>query len=173
MKKRKFLLIALAAVLALILSGCGQSGGSKSVKAEKKSVYFENNICETKDLKIEITDVKVIQPGATGNEYGEKPVLAFWYKITNKTGIDVDPTSAWVDTFRAFQDTDADQVNELDVSMAPDEQYLDTQSEVIKKGGTAENAMGYELDDSETPVVLKAVDFNSDKEIGSQKYTIK
>lgn len=173
MKKRKFLLIALMAVLVLALTGCGQSGESKSVKTEKNSSYFKNNICETKDLKIEITDVKVIQPGATGNEYGGKPIIGFWYKVTNKSGEEIDPTSAWVDTFRAFQDTDADQVNELEVSASPDESYLDTQSEVIKKGGTAENAAGYELDDTATPVILKAVDFNSDKEIGSQKYTIK
>lgn len=171
--KRRFLLVALMAVLALALTGCGQSGGSKSVKTEKKSVYFEDNICETKDLKIEITDVKVIQPGATGNEYGEKPVLAFWYKITNKSGEEIDPTSAWVDTFRAFQDTDADQVNELEVSASPDESYLDTQSEVIKKGGTAENAFGYELDDTETPVILKASDLSTDKKIGQIKYEIK
>lgn len=171
--KRRFLLVTLMAVLVLALTGCGQSGESKSVKSEKNSAYFKNNVCETKDMKIEITDMKVIQPGATGNEYGEKPIIAFWYKVTNKSGEEIDPTSAWIDTFRAFQDTDANQVNELDVGLAPDESYLDTQSEVIKKGGTAENAMSYELDDSETPVILKASDVNTNKKLGQIKYEIK
>ena len=46
----------------------------------------------TPDLKIQITRYKIIKAGQKGNEYGEKPVIAFWYKTTNLSGDDVDPT---------------------------------------------------------------------------------
>ncbi|MEE0002161.1 MAG: DUF5067 domain-containing protein [Weissella confusa] len=38
----------------------------------------------------------------------------------------------------------------------PDQQFLDSQTESIKKGATAKNAIAYSLDDETTPVVLKA-----------------
>lgn len=170
MMKRKILLIAVVTALVMALSGCGQSSGSKS--ENKDGPYFKNNVYEDDDVKIEITDEKIIQVGETGNEYGEKPVIAFWYKVTNKSGKETDPTTAWVTVFQAFQDNDADQVNELDVGMLPDEQYTDTQLETIKKGGTAENAIAYELDDDTTPVVLKASTFGTGEKVGQQKYKI-
>lgn len=170
--KKKALLVAVVTALVVALSGCGQTGESKSAKAEKDGVYFKNGVYETNDMKIEITDEKVIQPGETGNEYGEKPVIAFWYKVTNKTEKDIDPTTAWITAFQAFQDNDANQVNELDVGMLPDQRYTDTQMETIKKGGTAENAIAYELDDTTTPVIIKASDLVTGEKIGQKKYEI-
>ena len=170
--KKKALLVAVVTALVVALSGCGQTGGSKSTKAEKDGVYFKNGVYETNDVKIEITDEKVIQPGETGNEYGEKPVIAFWYKVTNKTEKDTDPTTAWITAFQVFQDNDANQVNELDVGMLPDQRYTDTQMETIKKGGTAENAIAYELDDTTTPVIIKASNFVTGEKIGQKKYEI-
>ena len=170
--KKKALLVAVVTALVVALSGCGQTGESKSAKAEKDGVYFKNGVYETNDVKIEITDEKVIQPGETGNEYGEKPVIAFWYKVTNKTEKDIDPTTAWITAFQAFQDNDANQVNELDVGMLPDQRYTDTQMEPIKKGGTAENAIAYELDDTTTPVIIKASNFVTGEKIGQKKYEI-
>ena len=38
----------------------------------------------------------------------------------------------------------------------PDDRFLDSQTENIKKGGTVENAIAYELDDLVTPVDLVA-----------------
>jgi hypothetical protein len=47
-------------------------------------------VLTTEDLKIQITRSKVIRVGQKGNEYGEKPVIAFWYTTTNLSGGDVD-----------------------------------------------------------------------------------
>jgi hypothetical protein len=40
----------------------------------------------------------------------------------------------------------------------PDDRFLDSQTENIKKAGTVENAMAYELDDLHTPVDLVATE---------------
>jgi hypothetical protein len=48
--------------------GDGGSAAGREVK---------NGVLTTPDLKIHITRYKVIKAGQKGNEYGEKPVLAF------------------------------------------------------------------------------------------------
>ncbi len=60
---------------------------------------FQNGVLTTPDVKIKITRHKVIEAGQKGNEYGEKPVIAFWYKVTNLSGDKVDPMTAWIFTF--------------------------------------------------------------------------
>ena len=100
-------------------------------------------------MKIEITRYKVIKAGQKGNEYGEKPVIAFWYKTTNLSGDKVDPTD-FLFNFTAYQDNNPNAENKLDVGSLPDDRFLDSQTENIKKGGTVENAMAYELDDLHT-----------------------
>ncbi|HEY0890266.1 MAG TPA: DUF5067 domain-containing protein [Nocardioides sp.] len=116
---------------------------------------FKDGVLTTSDVKIVITSHKVIPVGKKGNEYGDKPVLAFWYKITNLTDKDTSPMD-WIYYFSAYQDNNPNAENELDVAALPDDQYLDSQTENIKKGGTVENAMAYELDDKATPVELVA-----------------
>lgn len=106
--------------------------------------------------KITITDYRVIQPGEKGNEYGERPVIAFWYDTTNISSKDLNPMSAWIIGISAIQDNDPNKVNELSVGMLPDDTYLDDQMATIKEGGTLASAMSYELTDEETPVLLQA-----------------
>ncbi|MGE7944784.1 DUF5067 domain-containing protein [Lysinibacillus xylanilyticus] len=119
-----------------------------------------------------ITETKVIV-GQKGNEYGEKPVFAIWYDTTNLSDKDIDPTSAWAAVFTAIQDNNPNSVNELEVGPAPDDRFLDTQLETIKKGGTVQDAIAYELDDLETPVTLVANQGIGGKELGKQNYEIK
>lgn len=140
---------------------------------ESKDVYFKDNEAKLNDLIIKITETKVIQPGEPGNEYGEKPVFAIWYETTNLTDKEIDPTTAWAAVFTAIQDNDPNAVNELEVGMLPDESHLDTQLEVIKKDGTVENSIAYELDDLETPVTLVATQGLAGKELGRAEYEIK
>jgi Domain of unknown function (DUF5067) len=118
---------------------------------------FKNGVLKTPELEIRITRHKVINVGAKGNEYGKKPVIAFYYETTNLTGGDVNP-SDFLFNFKAFQDTNPNAVNKLEVGSLPDDRFLDTQMETIKQGGTVENAVAYELDDLSTPVELAAVD---------------
>ncbi len=54
----------------------------------------------------------------------------------------------------------------------PDDRFLDSQSENIKKGGTVENAMAYELDDLVTPVDLVATE-GLDDVIGKATYKLR
>lgn len=177
---KKITALVLVLVIALVLVACGGDKPEKGevkgkVNKEKSSTeaYFKNNIAETKNCKIEITDVKIIQPGETGNEYGEKPIITFWYKVTNKTDKELTPVWAWSDIFTAYQDNDPNRVNELDVGFFDDDRFLDTELDVIKKNGTVENAYSYELDDLETPILLKARTEIGGEEIGSKEYSIK
>lgn len=186
--------IALGIILALVLlvAGCGalvaasadgstaKNAGSNSSEdvtvpagAEKKpEASFKNGVLTTPDLKIKITNHKVIPAGAKGNEYGDKPVLALWYKTTKLGDGDLDPTD-FIFHFSAFQDNDPNAENELEVGSLPDDRFLDSQLEKIKKGGTVENAVSYELDDLVTPVRLVAVEnaFDDD-ELGSITYNL-
>ncbi|EWG08372.1 DUF5067 domain-containing protein, partial [Cytobacillus firmus] len=132
-----------------------------------------DNEAKLNDLKIKITDTKVIQPGEPGNEYSKKPVFAIWYETTNLSDKDIDPTTAWTVVFTAVQDNNPNAVNELNVGALPDEKFLDTQLETIKKDGTVKNAVAYELDDLETPVTLIATQGISGDKLGEQDYNIK
>lgn len=58
----------------------------------------------------------------------------------------------------AYQNNDPNRLNEINVGILPDAAYLDTQSETIKKGGTVENTVSYELDDRTMPETLVAED---------------
>lgn len=143
-----------------------------STEPSKEAATFKDGVLTTPDFKIEITDHKVIPVGKKGNEYGEKPVLGFWYKTTNVSGTDVDPLTAILN-FTAFQDTNPNAENELNVAALPDDRFLDSQTEKIKKGGTVENAIAYELDDLTTPVVLVASTDLGFSEVGRMSYSLK
>ena len=54
----------------------------------------------------------------------------------------------------------------------PDDRFLDSQTENIKKGGTVENAAAYELDDLVTPVDLVATE-GLDEVIGKATYKLR
>lgn len=193
MKKRALAMI-FATFMTMSLVGCGSTSdtntsdtsndvGSAVVEETTDELdedtvdsdyYFKDNILKTKDVKIEITDYKIIPVGEEGNEYGEKPVIAFWYNTTNLTGNeDVNPISAWIAMFTCIQDNNPNAINELEAGMLPDDRFLDSQMETIKKDGTVENAMSYELDDLETPVTLKATRGVGGEELGEQTFEIK
>lgn len=147
-----------------------ESSGSDT--AETTGASFSNGVYTSDEYTITITDYKVIQPGETGNEYGDKPVIAFWYDTTNTASDDaLDPSTAWMFVFEAVQDNDPNAVNTLNVGMLPDQQFLDSQFQNIKVGGTVSNAISYELDDLTTPVTLTAKDI-SGTVYGSQDFPV-
>lgn len=189
MKKSLIPLICVLSALALLLAACG-SGSSDTTGRDSSQTFsprpgdgandspsqsvptFKNGVLTTSDVKIQITRYKIIKVGQKGNEYGEKPVIAYWYKTTNLSGDKVDPDTGWLFNFKAYQDNNPNRENELDVGMLPDERFLDSQDENIKKGGTVENAMAYELDDLHTPVVLIAADLLGDNVLGKATYKL-
>lgn len=183
--KKRIVAVILCCLMCLTLVACGSSSKEKSkekstethkVKTSKKNTkkikpYFKNNVAEMTNLKVEITEVRVIPAGEEGNEYSEKPVIAFWYTATNKSSKDIDPIDAWLSFFIVIQDNDPNRINELGKAPNPDYRFNETQFETIKPGGSVQGACAYELDDETTPVTLVASD-NSNKEIGRINYSI-
>jgi len=197
MKKSSMLLAFVASSFALVLSGCGgaaseessssnvaspgtsesATGGaatatSQSTETAVSEASFKDGVLTTEDVRIEITRHKVIPVGKKGNEYGNKPVIAFWYKTTNVSGKKVDPMQ-FLFGITAYQDNDPNAENKLNVGSLPDERFLDSQMETIKKGGTVENAVSYELDDLKTPVDLVASEDLGMTDIGKVTYQLK
>lgn len=198
-KNSKILTASVVGSLAVLLSGCGGpatgSASSATVSSSESSEAssnasdssdansstsdsndsgssFEDGTLVTPDMKIVIIDHKTIAVGEKGNEYGEKPVIAFWYKITNLSDKDVTPLD-FITTFTAYQDNNPNAENQLEVGSLPDDRFLDSQMENVKKGGTVENAMAYELDDETTPVDLVASNDLGMSELGKASYTLK
>ncbi|WP_157456187.1 DUF5067 domain-containing protein [Carnobacterium maltaromaticum] len=143
--------------------------------ATANDAYFDGTTLKGNTYTIKITSHKIIQPGEAGNEYGDKPVIAFWYDTLVSPDYDnsmpVNAMSAWIGNFKAIQDNDPNKVNELNVASLPDSAFLDSQSADIKPGGAVSNAMAYTLSDTETPVTLVAGSYS--KEFGKQDFSVK
>jgi hypothetical protein len=184
---KKSLVLIAATSIAIVLSGCAgtaaESKGSNTqsssnetsaapTTAPESDSTFKDGVLTTPDLKIVITDHKVLAVGAKGNEYGKKPVIAFWYKITNLSAKDVSPMN-FMFNLTAYQDNNPNAENKLEVGGLPDDRFLETQMEKIKKGGTVENAIAYELDDEKTPVDLVASTDLGVTELGKTSYKLK
>ena len=112
--RKRALTIVFAAFMALSLTACGGAPADTAENATQteqpsdeaqepadtepeSEYYFKDNVLVSEDVRIEIKDWKVIPVGDTGNEYGEKPVIAFWYDTTNLSGNEnVTPSTAWI-----------------------------------------------------------------------------
>src|SRR5262249_28194089 len=120
MKKSLIPLICASSAFAFLLGACGSessdtSGGSSSHPIPSSTgngagdspigseSSFTNGVLTTKDVKVRITRFKVIPVGQKGNEYGDTPVIAFWYKTTNLSGAMVDPTLGFILNLDAYQ----------------------------------------------------------------------
>ncbi|MCQ9335010.1 DUF5067 domain-containing protein [Corynebacterium phoceense] len=132
--------------------------------------FFDGTL-ETSALKIAITDHRIIQPGEEGNSYGDKPIIAFFYDITNKTekNVTVDDFGFYFD---AVQDNDPNVVNELEFATYDVDGQFEKQMQKIKKDGTASGSRAFALDDETTPVDLIAHGFGSETEIGRVTYPL-
>ncbi|SFT96300.1 DUF5067 domain-containing protein [Arthrobacter sp. ov118] len=182
--KKSLVLLACASV-ALVLGGCGAPSAQSSNSSTNSSAsasptqaistsdsYFKEGVLTTPQVKIAITAHKIIPVGEKGNEYGKKPVIAFWYKTTNLAGKDVSPMN-FLYAITAYQDNNPNAENKLEVGSLPDDRFLSSQTEKIKKGGTVENAIAYELDDETTAVDLVASSDLGATEIGKVTYKLK
>ncbi|WEV54235.1 DUF5067 domain-containing protein [Leuconostocaceae bacterium ESL0723] len=127
------------------------SGNQKATSILNKDIDVDNG-----NATIKVTEYKIIQPGQPGNQYGKKPVIAFWYTTTNHTDKDLTPMNAWIVSAspKVIQDNDKNKENTLKMGSLPDDKFLESQSQNIKKDGTVEDAMAYELTDDHTPVKM-------------------
>lgn len=180
MKKLKNIsILMILALLMLAMAACGGGTETETESSTSGEILFKDNVFENDKVKVEITKYEVIQPGdTTYNEYNDVetsdgPVIAFWYNATNKTSEEIDPIGAWLEAgFKAIQDNDPNKVNELEVSSLPDSRFLESQTEIIKEGGTVECCCGYILDDETTPVTLISENIIGGGDYGKQDYDI-
>ncbi|MDA3965456.1 DUF5067 domain-containing protein [Enterococcus thailandicus] len=144
--------------------------------ATASEATFDGTMLKGNSYSIKITDYKVIQPGEAGNDYGEKPVIAFWFDTLVNPDYDnsapISPNTAWILNFKAIQDNDPNKVNKLTIASLPDDKYLQDQSAEIKPGGSISSAVAYELTDTETPVTLTAESMMGDN-FGSADFPVK
>ena len=136
---------------------------------------FKDGKVSMEDIDLKITKYKVIPVGEEGNEYGDAPVITFWYETTNKTEKDISPMTAWFASFPEgpIQDNDKNKVNKLQVALHPDKTLVNDQMSKIKKDGTVSGAIAYKLTDLTTPVKLTAYKGIGGIELGSQEFAIK
>jgi len=185
---KKLLICLLALMLAVALVGCDEvaddsayepvvqdapeDAATEDDSADSDGTTFEDGVLTTDRMIIEITDYRVIQPGDDGNAFGDGPVIAFWYSVTNLTDDSMDPTTAWIMTMTAIQDNDPNMTRELSVGLHPDSDLVGNQMADIKEGGTIENAVAYELDDETTPIELVASENLGITSIGSMTFSL-
>ena len=176
-------------VTSVLISGCSTMKEEKKEnpvtnETEKDKVNstsrtgeytFKDGKVTMEDIDLKITKYKVIPVGEEGNEYGDAPVIAFWYETTNKTEKDISPMIAWFASFPEgpIQDNDKNKVNKLQVALHPDKALVNDQMSKIKKGGTVSGAIAYKLTDITTPVKLTAYKGIGGIELGNQEFAVK
>ena len=188
MKSKKLLTALLAS--SLLISGCStikeekkenpvknETNNGKVNSTSRDGEYtFKDGKVIMRDIDLRITKYKIIPVGAEGNEYGDSPVIAFWYDTTNKSDKDtISPSVAWLAAFPngTVQDIEKNKLNRLQVAMHPDKKLLKDQNAIIKKGGTVSGAVAYKLADLSAPVKLTAYKGVDGIELGSQEFAVK
>lgn len=157
---KKILTIGTTLLAGLSLAACGNQQSSTSAKSSTTQqthgkYYFDGTTANLQDVKIKITGVKFYQGDETTNG---KNVICFDYTITNKTDKDINALTGWQAVFNAYQDNKNTE-GKLEVAPMPSDtsdQILQEQDQSIKKGGSVQCRMAYELDSNKKPVVLKA-----------------
>lgn len=145
----------------------------KKTKENDSNIFFDGKVAQTEKVKIEIKETKVIPSGETGNEFGEKPVFAIWYEVTNLSDEETDSTKAWINVFEVIQDNPDNLVNTLNTGQIPDEAHSSTVLSKIKKGETIDSSVSFELDESDIPVTIIAVNGMLGEEIDRHDFEIK
>lgn len=157
---KKILTIGAITLMGLSIAACGKQQSSTNTKSSTTQqthgkYYFDGTTANLQDVKIKITGVKFYQGDETTNG---KNVICFDYTITNKTDKDVNALTGWQAVFNAYQDNKNTE-GKLEVAPMPSDtsdQILQEQDQSIKKGGSVQCRMAYELDSNKKPVVLKA-----------------
>lgn len=157
---KKILAIGAITLAGFSLAACGNQQSSTNTKSNTSQqthgkYYFDGTTANLQDVKIKITGVKFYQGDETTNG---KNVICFDYTITNKTDKDVNALTGWQAVFNAYQDNKNTE-GKLEVAPMPSDtsdQILQDQDQSIKKGGSVQCRMAYELDSNKKPVVLKA-----------------
>ncbi|MGX7148520.1 DUF5067 domain-containing protein [Enterococcus ureasiticus] len=180
---KKLLSLGVLTLCSVTLVACGSNNKSTDEKkaetnstSQKKSdgVYFKDDT-----LKIDMATLKLLSTEvlpADENLLREKPQLAITYEVTNDSKEPISASTVWIACMGLTQEG-KDTINKLTVGMTPQDEkfaeYTEHQLDDIKPGGTAKAIISYDLEDTETPVVLKANQGMAGKELGEKTINLK
>ena len=186
---KKFLGLGIILVATFGLAACGdtsdsgnasQSSAKQSTevsvpkKDDGKKVGFKDGTLKIDMATIKIISQEILQPDS--GVYRDKPQIAFIYEVTNDDDEPLNGSTAWIACMNAYQET-KDTVGKLEVGSTPQdekfEQYRDGEFDDLKPGGTKQYIIAYDLNDTTTPVVLKATQGIGGKELGEMTYQLK
>lgn len=173
---KRVIVILFAAML--LLSACGEKDNKETIKdPEEKSetkennVGFKNGVVALNKGSIKIIDVKLRN---ASDETQGKETIVFTYEATNKTNENFSAQDFWVAAIKVYQENENTE-NKLEVGSTPTtgvyEKYFENMTDTIKKNGKAKGVVAYNLED-DNDVTLKAIQGNTDKELGKKTYKL-
>lgn len=173
-------ILSIMLIMSLVLAACGgneESNKTETAKSENKSSdtpSFENDIAKLNDIDVTVKDSKVRPAGTTDAQTTDQLIID--YTVKNKSDKDINVITAWQAAFEATQDS-KDAERKLQIGASPfDGKYkemIERQLDNIKKGGTVEGVVAYDLEDTETPVKLTAHQGSGGKELGTKTIKLK
>ncbi len=126
------------------------SSASSVAPVEKGSVKSDN-------VQVDITGYKVVMPGQEGAKNSLKPVVVFYYDVTNLSDKEIDANSAWTEVFDAYQNAAAEDRNILGTGIYVDESIpAENGTKKLKKDEKGSYYKPYELTDETTSITLKS-----------------
>ncbi|WP_204254101.1 DUF5067 domain-containing protein [Mammaliicoccus sciuri] len=173
---KRVIVILFAAIL--LLSACGEKGEKETIKdsenkteSKKDEVGFKNDLVTLNKGSIKILDVKLRN---ASDETNGKETIVFTYEATNKTDEDFSAQAFWIAAMKVYQENKNTE-NKLEVGSTPTtgvyEKYFENMTDTIKKNGKAKGVVAYNLED-DNYVTLKAIQGNTDKELGKKTYKL-
>lgn len=173
--KRVFVILFAAIVL---LSACGEKDKKETIKdsgnkteSKENKVGFKNDLVTLNKGSIKILDVKLRN---ASDETDGKETIVFTYEATNKTDEDFSAQAFWIAAMKVYQENKNTE-NKLEVGSTPTtgnyKEYFENMTDTIKKNGKAKGVVAYNLED-DNDVTLKAIQGNTDKELGKKTYKL-
>lgn len=180
---KKLLSLGVLTLSSFMLVAC--SGNNKAADEKKSNsvsttqekaaeTYFKDDT-----LKIDMATLKILSTEVLpANEglYREKPQLVFTYEVANDSDELIAASTVWIACMVLTQDTEGT-VTKLNVGMTPQDEkfskFTEHQLDDIKPGSTTKAIIAYDLDDTETPVILKISQGMAGKELGEKMVNLK
>lgn len=180
---KKIFSFGILTLCSVALVACSESDKSAQEKkaeststSQKKSevAYFKDDT-----LKIDMATLKILSTevlAADANLLREKPQLAIIYEVTNDSNEPISASTIWIACMGLTQEA-TDTINKLTVAMTPQDEkfleYTEHQLDDIKPKDTAKAIISYDLDNTETPIILKANQGMAGKELGVKTIHLK
>lgn len=185
---KKVFIFGLALISTVTLAACGNNNerSSDSSKAttettistpateEKADVYFDGETMKIDKATVKIISSEVLAPD--DSVYRDNNQIAFVYEVTNDSEEPLDGSMAWIACMEAYQETE-NTVGKLQVGMTPQDEkfaeYRGDEFDELKPGGAKKYVIAYDLNDTTTPVVLKATQGVAGEALGEKTFNLK